>query len=361
MAVFKIFPSADATMYSLYPKKNTGLDEILEVSVKNNAATINGSSITSAAEDLRRSLLVFSDSDIAKIKSYATGSWQSSLRLFLAEAENLNTSYSVEIKQVSQNWVMGTGKFLDYPDTLNGVNWYSTASYSSSVTWTSASYYTVNGGGSWTAISGSQSFGFKDSKDINADVTNIVNSWFSGSTNYGVLVKHPTAIENNASSYIGLKYFSIDTHTIYPPTLEFKWDDSSYITGSTTVVTDNGFLVNVINNLDKFKYGTEKYRMKLSVRDKYPARQFITSSVYLSNKLLPQTSYWAIQDVKTEEMIIDFDTNYTKISADGTYNYFDIHMNGLEVERYYNVQVKTVLSTGETIDLDTKSIFKIAR
>ena len=361
MAVYKIFPSADATIYSLYPKKNTGLDEILEVSVKNNAASVNGTSITTSTEDLRRSLLIFSDSDIAKIKSYTTGSWQSSLRLFLAEAENLNTSYSVEIKQISQNWAMGTGKFLDYPDTLNGVNWYSTASYSGSVTWTNPSYYTVAGGGSWTSISGSQPFDFKDSKDINVNVTNIVDSWFSGSANYGVLIKHPTIIENNAASYIGLKFFSIDTHTIYPPTLEFKWDDSSYVTGSTSVVSDNGFVINITNNLDRFKYGTGKYRMKISVRDKYPARQFTTGSVYLSNKLLPQTSYWAIQDVKTDEMVIDFDTNYTKISADGTYSYFDLYMDGLEVERYYNVQIKTVLSTGESIELDTNMTFKIVR
>ena len=32
MAVYKIFPSKDATIYSRYPKRNTGLDSILEVS-----------------------------------------------------------------------------------------------------------------------------------------------------------------------------------------------------------------------------------------------------------------------------------------------------------------------------------------
>ena len=36
MAIYKIFPTADATMYSRFPIKNTGLDEILEVSAKNN-------------------------------------------------------------------------------------------------------------------------------------------------------------------------------------------------------------------------------------------------------------------------------------------------------------------------------------
>ena len=32
MAVYKIFPEKDATMYSLFPQMNTGLDEILDIS-----------------------------------------------------------------------------------------------------------------------------------------------------------------------------------------------------------------------------------------------------------------------------------------------------------------------------------------
>ena len=33
MAVYKIFPTQDTTIYSFYPDKNTGLDEILDVSI----------------------------------------------------------------------------------------------------------------------------------------------------------------------------------------------------------------------------------------------------------------------------------------------------------------------------------------
>ena len=32
MAVYKIFPSKDTTLYSMYPNMNTGLDEIIEAS-----------------------------------------------------------------------------------------------------------------------------------------------------------------------------------------------------------------------------------------------------------------------------------------------------------------------------------------
>ena len=40
MAVYKIFPSADATLYSKYPAQNTGLDEMLEVAVSAGKNTI---------------------------------------------------------------------------------------------------------------------------------------------------------------------------------------------------------------------------------------------------------------------------------------------------------------------------------
>ena len=32
MAVYKIFPTQDATMYSMFPQMNTGIDEIIESS-----------------------------------------------------------------------------------------------------------------------------------------------------------------------------------------------------------------------------------------------------------------------------------------------------------------------------------------
>jgi hypothetical protein len=364
MAIYKIFPEADASIYSSDIGKNTGLDEILEIAVKNSNYSVNGTPISNTAEDIRRALVKFSSNDIAAIKKFTTGSWNANLRLFLSEAENLTNPYTLEFKQINAPWTMGTGKFSDYPDTTNGVCWSSTSSYQAGVTsnWPSvqSSIFQISGGGSWNSIGVTQSFSYKDEKDINANITSIIDSWFSGSAaNYGILIKHTASIENNALSYIVTNFYSMDTHTIYTPTLEMKWDDSVYIAGNT--VTNSSIIVNITNNLDQFKYGTEKYRMQLSVRDQYPTRQFSTSSVYLINKTLPSTSYWAIQDVKTEEMVIDFDTRYTKISSNGTGSYFDLYMNGLQPERYYKALIKTVLPTNETIEIDNNLIFKIVR
>ena len=369
MAIYKIFPSADATLYSKYPGENTGLDEILEVAAKNNPNPSNNLADAVPSEsllydDIRRSLILFSNEDLQKIKTFATSSWKAGFKLYLSTADNLSTTYSLEVRQVSQSWNMGTGKFSDDPETRNGVCWYSTSSYASDQnSWATqpSNYFITPGGGSWTgSYFGSQSFDYKASKDPNIDVTNIVNSWFSGSENNGFIVKLPTNIESSSVSYLGLSFFSVDTHTIYPPTLEMKWDDSTY-TGSLTEISDSNFVVSLDNNQGIYKTGTEKIQFRINARDKYPVRSFTTSSLYTVNKRLSTTSYWALQDLKTTDMVIDFDTSFTKISYDQKGSFANLYLSGLEPERYYKFLVKTILSTGETLEIDDDCIFKITR
>jgi hypothetical protein len=227
--------------------------------------------------------------------------------------------------------------------------------------WTPSNYLYTVGGGSWYGSGVSQSFGYKDDKDLNVNVTDIVQYWINSGSNYGFLLKMTSSVEFNTGSYTRVKYFSVDTHTIYPPTLEMRWDDSSYNTGSLSVVNNNQVTVTLANNTPVFKNDTAKYTIRVNARDTYPTRQFTTSSVYLVNKALPSSSYWAIQDAKTEEMVIDFDTTYTKLSCDSNGNYFNLYMNGLEPERYYKVLIKVNLPDGQSIDIDNNNTFKIVR
>jgi len=60
-------------------------------------------------------------------------------------------------------------------------------------------------------------------------------------------------------------------------------------------------------------------------------------------------------------MVVDFDTSYTKISADDDGNYFKVYMDGLEPERYYQLMVKTVVGN-ETLIIENKDqYFKVVR
>ena len=365
MSVYKIFPEKDATLYSSSPTANAGLDEILEISSINSNNVIG---VATGLDDIRRTVIAFSDQDIAIIKGFRTGSFQAGLKMYLAYASALPQNYTIECYPVSESWTMGTGKFADSPNPLNGVCWSSVGAYGESAVWNplsgSHSYLYTTGGGTWNSTySSSQTFNYISDKDLNLDVTSIVDKWCSGSIpNYGFILKLTGSLELNPSSSLETKFFSFDTHTIYPPCLEMRWDDSTYVTSSgVATITADDFVLLAENNPGDFKEGN-RYRMKFKARDRYPVRNFGTGSEYLNWKYLPQTSYWSIQDYKTKETIVDFDTTYTKLSADSSGNYFVLYTNGLQPERSYKVLVKSVLTgSNEEIILDNNIIFKVIR
>jgi hypothetical protein len=269
---------------------------------------------------------------------------------------------------------MGTGKFLDVPQNDTGVSWlYQSTALSKNwsiynlSTYVTNSYYSTNiGGGHWyytsslfNNISTSQSFTYNTPLDIDVDVTDSIKSFYTGSiVNNGFILKLDNSIEFS-SVPISLKYFSVDTHTVYPPCLEIKWDDSNFNTGSSnnTIISTTPIVVNLENN--QYKYDSNSIqRFRLHTRPQYPTRQFSTSSLYSVNYYLPIASYYQIEDAKTNEIIIKFDDNYTKISADSKSSYFDIYMNGLQPERYYNISIKTIID-GSTLILKQGLQFKV--
>ena len=60
------------------------------------------------------------------------------------------------------------------------------------------------------------------------------------------------------------------------------------------------------------------------------------------------------------EYVIDFDNQYTQISADNNSSYFDVYMNGLEPERYYTILIKTELDNSTQV-FDNDIIFKVIK
>lgn len=364
MAVYKIFAEKDTTLYSDYNDMNTGMDPILEIS-KN--TSLNYISQSTAA----RILIKYSDQSIedAKTKYIGNSDFKAYLKMYLADATSLPVDYTIEVFPVSGTWDMGTGRFGDSPVVSNGATWkyrssgktnpWETNGYAPNTT---SSFVVGNdGGGVWYSnYQITQSFGVYTEKDITLDVTSIVKSYISGSiNNNGFIIKTSGSLEFNPAYNYMLSYFSRDTHTVHAPVLELRWDDSSFsVSGSSaTSVSTQDINVTIANNKEIFDED-EVYRFRLNVRDKYPARTFSTSSLYTLPKYLPSSSYYAIKDVKSDINVVDFDDNYTKISADRTGNYFDVHMYGLEPERYYKLLIKTKIS-GSTIIYDNRYFFKV--
>lgn len=367
MAIYKIFPEKSATLYSYYPSLNTGLDEILELSTFE--------SITSTNE-VSRPIIKFPTDEINDLfnNKIGTASFDAYLKLYLANASSLPLNYTIYSHPLSTDWDMGTGRLANVPITEDGVSWDYKNGVSGSVwflagsfpTGTTGSYSGSVGGGLWWTGSqyiASQSFNQKSSKDIELKVTSTVAAW-TGSvfSNYGFILKHSSSIEFTTASKFETKYFSGTTHTIYPPCLEIRWNDFSYNTGSQSILDSDLYVVSLGNNKNEFQQDSVQ-RFRIKIRQKYPPRTFSLSSFSysLTNYVFPTSSYWSIKDLDTEEIVVDYDTTYTKISCDSNSNYFDLYMNGLEPERYYKLLFKTVLSNGETIIFDENYYFKVIR
>jgi hypothetical protein len=190
MAVYKIFPEKDTTVYSAYPLTNTGFDQILEI--QNEMSSSNNSAQVS------RFLITFPTSQIQDvINNEVTGTYRTFLKLFVANATSLPDDYTLNFYAVSQSWEEGTGRFLYNPADINGSSW---VQRNNNINWRTSSF-AVNstgsyqtdspGGGTWyTNIGSYQSFVINNTKDVNADVTNIITQFYTGSIiNNGILVK----------------------------------------------------------------------------------------------------------------------------------------------------------------------------
>lgn len=360
MAVYKIFPEKDATLYSAYPTTNTGLDQILEI--QNTTASLG------EVTDVSRFLIKFPTSTIQSVITEAggPGNYNAFLRLYVANATDLPDNYTLLTYPVSESWDAGTGRFLYNPPVTSDVTWVQRTNLanwrtSSFVPNTTASFNPSNpGGATWYILyENSQSFEINSTKDTNIPVTDIVGNFNNGQLpNNGFIVKMDPTYEFNDSSSFSLKFFSKDTHTIYPPQLEIKWDDSSYVTGSLTILSNGNIAVTVGNNIGQYDRDT-KYQFRVNARPIYPTRQFVTQSVYTLNSALPSSSYYAIQDVDTGEYVVDFDNSYTKVSCDSNGNYFDLYMNGLQPERYYKILIKSSFQNDTTVVYDNNYTFKI--
>ena len=372
MAVYKIFPTKDSTIYSRYPKRNTGLDSILEVSADYATST----------PQVSRYLIQFDQTSINSIfnDKISDNAYQINLKNYICNINNLNLDTTLEVYATSGSWGMGTGHFNDTPETQNGCNWkyknyegegeWTTSNFSTYVT---ASYGQETGGGTWYTgsslelnVTQSQVYSYNSNKDLNVNVTNILRNWYSASnslggfSNDGFMVKLSKNDEfiANRNEQPNIKFYSVDTNTIYPPELQFQWDDRIYATSSAIpTITTTDIVATLDNNPGTFKRDSI-HKFKINCRPQFPTRVYQTSSLYTQKNYLPTSSYYAIKDLDTNEFVISFDDIYTKLSADDSSNYFTLYMNGLEPERYYKILLKIVLE-GETIILDDNYYFKI--
>lgn len=157
----------------------------------------------------------------------------------------------------------------------------------------------------------------------------------------------------NINSYEQLSR-TTSSYTITVPAQIFTYEhfasQSYYITGSEALSPVNEIQSTVVSvSRLQQNYKQESVIMfRLHARDQYPALAYTTRSAYLQETYyLPMQSYYAIKDVISNQYIIDFDTDYTRISCDASSNYFILDCNTLYPERYYEIQIKSITSDNE--------------
>jgi hypothetical protein len=345
--------SYDASVYLQQPDQNTGRDEILEV----------GKLYYGSTKDITRTLIKF---DVSNLE---TGSgWKAFLNLKSANSEEIPLEYTIYANAVSQSWTMGTGTKFDNI-TSDGVSWkyrngidsWQDNVIAGTAEFTSGTTGSANAeGGTWyLSGSTSQSFNYEPD-DIRMDVTSIINLWVSGSLpNNGIIIHHGLENENDDLDYGLLKFFSKETNTIYEPKLEIVWDDSLFITGSLTPVmgsAEDDYKI-VIENLKREYPQNQKVKVRIKGRDMFPLKTFGRTFAYDQTKYLPRTTYYQIEDYKTNEIIFPFG-EYTKISCDSISNYFIMDLNTLPINRTYLLKLK-IDEGGISTIIDDKLIFEI--
>ena len=383
MAYYFLFPEKDTTIYS-HPYRtdlNTGKVETLSLTTE--AGNDNNNYYPS------RFLVKFKDSEIKDtIQNKVSGSYlfSSNLRLYSTEySNNLPNTQKVELYPLATDWDNGTQRYIDHPYfsgvVSDGASWLYSDNGTTKTDWpsmvegqTTASYTGSNlQGGTWyygDGFESTQSIAIVDNFDLNFNVTDQLKKFSAslfanqthpnGIANNGFIIKREDDTDLSLNDGT-LKYFSVDTHTIFSPTLIIKWDDSNYAPGQDRYdPIYNGKAQLSFTNLKKEYKQSEEPIIRIHSRKQFPTRTFTSSSDYLTLNHLTSKAYYSIEDYTSKEVIIPFDTEYTKLSANKNGMYFKLYMQGLQPERYYKILIRHDNQDGINV-YDDNYYFKVIR
>lgn len=316
----------DATLYQRLPDINSGLDEILEVGKYVKSTDRASLYATGSVRSLVNFNIVSGAAYPSNAKYY--------LNLYLANANSINRYQTLEICPVSRSWIEGSGYFnQDFSNVKDGCAW-SRATRTTSWT-TSGSDYT-------TSTTASYEFSqIPLASTVRVDVTNIIAPVVSGSNTTswnGLVVKFPDADELDQNNTGNIKFFSGNTHTVFEPVLEILWDSQTFVTGSFKPIPSSKVSIIPKNIKESYVQG-EIDKIYLVVRDLYPDKKFDATQRYKNQYYLPSESYYRIIDQVSGVELFRFD-QYSAINCDTSGSYITLDTSGLNVNRYYTLDLK---------------------
>ena len=373
-----IFPTQDTWVSSgsstttgeSFKDQNFGKDQILEVKKEFFNSSFNYQT---------RALVNFTGTEFtAMSQSIVDGkitSPQFFLKMFEAEGNSeIATDYTLAFQPISQSWTEGNGKFGDNPKNTNGCSWENRSNPigGTEVTWSNAdgtNNYGVSilNQGTTHSSHSVQTFS-NQSPDVDVDITKMVNMWLQGQEdNQGMLIRFSGSQETDSTTFGHLKFFSTDTHTIFQPRLEVRWDDhlpcTGSNTGSLTELTMSGLADNYLymrGLRESYKEG-ERVKFRVGARKRYIQKTFSTSVQTVTGSFIPESSgSYAIKDIATDEYIVPF-SGYTSMSCDLESSYFTQWLDGFYPDRVYKIQLKLKYDDGQEQIFDDDFEFVIRR
>jgi hypothetical protein len=372
-----IFPTQDTWISSgsstidgtSFKDQNFGRDQILEVKkfYYNNSfdhqsrvlVQFSGTDFTEVSQSIN-------DGTITDPKFY--------LRLYEAEGNSeLSEEYKLAIQPISESWVEGTGKFGDRPKNTNGCSWENRSNPigGTQLVWSgSGTGGTVITSSVYSDVVSSSTQTFSNqSPDVEVDITDMVKGWLSGSQqaggfeNNGLLVRFSGSQETDSQTFGHLKFFSRNTHTIYSPKLEVRWDDSSFSTGNLTELTMSGLADNFLymrGLREEYREG-ERVKFRVGARKRYIQKSFSTSVQTVTGSFITNSSgSYAIKDIATDEFIVPF-SGYTSMSCDAESMYFNQWLDGFYPDRAYKILLKINYDDGQEQVFDDDFTFIVKR
>ena len=286
------------------------------------------------------------------------------LRLYEAEGNaEMTEEYKLAVQPISQSWTEGTGKFGDEPKTTNGCSWENRKNPigGAALTWSNAGVSVLN------VSQSSQTF-TNQSPDVEVEVTNMIDMWLKGQySNYGMLINFSGSQETDNETFGHLKFFSRNTHTIYSPKLEVRWDDHIPCTGSNTGSLNELTMSGLADNFlymrglrEEYKEG-ERIKFRVGARKRYIQKTFSTSVQTVTGSFITEgKGFYAIKDIATDEFIVPF-SSYTSMSCDTDGMYFIQWLDGFYPDRVYKFQLKLNYTDGQEQVFDDDFEFIVKR
>jgi hypothetical protein len=368
--IWSILPYKDTTLYEADATRNTGLDQVNELRIQ----------LVDSNYYESRILMSFDTDTIQNYlsrESITVSDISASLNLNVVQAYELPFKYEIGVRPASQPWTNGTG-YLTGTRVTNGASWsnnwtgsvtltpsnsgsfdyqqtsgslYKTGSYDTVI-----NYNTTKGGGSWyinTANTSSlycyQSFDYRTDSNISIDVSSIVKKWLNNDIpNYGFVI-YLSKIDSDTNSSISfnentmIQTYAAETDTVFSPNLTIYNSESQTYTPNHSILSPTGSVIVYQPNFSGEVKVNAKHRFTLSARPEYPRPAFSQNTLFTSLLNLPSSSYYQIEDVLTNEIVVPY-SQFTHINTVGDHSFIEFYTTMLYPERYYRFEIKTIIN-----------------